>query len=163
MGRCAHPLNRYVIVFYTFFITEFIHSLCDDGFPRPPSMQTPSTHAEHESTPLLVSFRVLRCSFALLHMLNVKRHQRGCLFVFSVVPSPYTTCRMRKDTNEGVFSCSALFLHPTPHAERKKTPTRVSFRVRRCSFALHHMQNAKRHPRGCLFVFGVVPSPYTTC
>ena len=122
-----------------------------------------------------------------LHTPNTKVHQQGCTFVFGIVPSPYSTRRTRKDTNEGVFSCSALFLRPTLHAEREetpslvsfrvsalflrptlhaereKTPSLVSFRVRRCSFALLHMLNAKRHQRGCLFVFGVVISPYTTC
>jgi len=74
-----------------------------------------------------------------LHMQNTKVHPCWCTFVFCVVPSPYSTRRTRKDTNEGVFSCSALFFRPTPHAEREKTPSLVSFRVRRCS------------------------SPYTTC
>jgi hypothetical protein len=97
-----------------------------------------------------------------LHTPNTKVHQQGCTFVFGVVPSPYSTRRTRKDTNEGVFSCSALFFRPTPHAECEKTPTRVSFRVRHCSFALHHMLNARRHQRGCLFVFGIFAPSYHT-
>src|SRR6266545_8258779 len=46
---------------------------------------------------------------------------------------PYNTRRGRNDTLIGVFSCSALFLCNTIHAEHEKTPTRVSFCVRRCS------------------------------
>jgi hypothetical protein len=51
----------------------------------------------------------------------------------------------RNVTLVGVFSCSALFLHNTTHAEHEKTPTRVSFCVRRCSFAVQHTPSPKRY------------------
>jgi len=53
----------------------------------------PTTHAEQEKTPSLVSFRVWRCSFTLQHTLNMKRHLRWC---------------------------SASFLHPLPHTPSTK-------------------------------------------
>ena len=47
-----------------------------------------------------------------------------------------TTRRAQKDTNVGVFSCSASFLSPTTHAEHEKTPMLVSFRACWCHFML---------------------------
>ncbi len=98
--------------------------------------QIPPIHVEHENTLLLVCFRV------------------PCLSNTLDTSSPFPmntlyTCRTQKDTLVGVFSCSALFLCPTTHAEHKKTPLLVSF-------------NKGVFQQGCLFVFGVVPLPCNT-
>jgi hypothetical protein len=73
-------------------------------------LNTP-THTEHEKTPTLVSFRVRYLSYFLPHPPNTKRHQRGCLFVFSTFPTPSCACRTQNHTPDGVFLCSASFLH----------------------------------------------------
>ena len=94
---------------------------------------------------------------------NTKRHPHWYLFVFGVIPLPYNPCWAWKDTFVGVFSCSASSLHLMMHAEHKKTPLRVSFRVRCLLFALLLMPSTQPHHRGCSFVFGVFPSPYNAC
>jgi len=100
-------------------------------------------YTEHEKTPSLVSFHFRRCSIALQHTQSTKRHQRGVFSCSTLVPSRYST-RTRKDTPLGVFSCSALFLCPTTHAEHGKTPSLVSFHVRRLSFILYHTRRAQK-------------------
>jgi hypothetical protein len=72
----------------------------------------PTTHAKHKTT------------------------GGGFVFVFSIVPVPYNSRRAQKNTNKGVFSCLALFLHPAEH---------------------------EMTPHWCLFVFGIVPSPLNIC
>jgi len=100
------------------------------------SFLRPTTHAKHETTPLLVWFRVQHHSFALRHTPSTKRNPRWCLVVFGVIPLPYNTRRTQKNTNEGVFSCSALFFRPTTHAKHEITPSLVWFRVRHHHFVL---------------------------
>ena len=78
------------------------------------------------------------CEHPRIHTPNTKAHPRWCIFVFGIVPLPYNTRRARNHTHVDVISCSALFLRPTAHADHKKTPSLVSFRVRRCSFAVQH-------------------------
>jgi hypothetical protein len=84
---------------------------CSASFPRH------TTCTEHETTPLLVFFRVRHLFFTLQH---TKRHQRlcWCRFVF---------CRGRNHTLVGVISYSARFLHPTTHAEHRNTPRWCDF------------------------------------
>lgn len=128
------------------------------------SFLCPTTHTEHKKTPSL---------------------SRWCLFVFGV--SRVTCCFLilqcmpsMKWHLVGVFSCSALFLRPTTHAEHEITPTMVSFHVRCFSppahtehektpslvsfpvrhlyLALPHMPSIKWHPRWCYFVLGSFPA-----
>jgi hypothetical protein len=122
MGRRAHPLNRYVTFsLYLFLLLIPTIVRVTRVFLVPPSMRTPSTHAEHGKTPMKVSFHVPRCFFALQHTPSTKRHHRWCLFMFGAVPSPYHKRRTRKDTFIGVFSFSALFLRPAAQAEHETT------------------------------------------
>jgi len=62
--------------------------------------------------------------------LSTKRHQRWCLVVFGVCRWVQKTRRARKDTNNGVLSCSACVTGCRKHAEHEKTPSLVSFHVR---------------------------------
>ena len=73
----------------------------------------------------------------------MKRHPHWCLVVFGIIPLPYNTRRTRKNTNEGVFSCSALFFRPTTHAEHEITSL-VWFRVQHHHFVLPLTPNMKR-------------------
>ena len=58
-----------------------------------------TTHARHENTPLLVSFRFQHCSFILQHTPNTTRHQCGRFFFgvfFSILPHmPSTTTHLQ--------------------------------------------------------------------
>jgi len=141
--------------------------LCSVSFLRP------TTHAEHETTPSLVWFRVRHRSFALRHMPSTKRNPRWCLVVFGVIPLPSNTRRTRKNTNEGVFSCSALFFRPTTHAEHEITPSLVWFRVRHHHFVLPLMPNTSslrptthaehdKTPSLVSIVFGIFSQSYHT-
>ena len=109
--------------------------------PHPPSLKRPPAHAEDETTPSLVWFRVRRISYSIPHMPSTQPHPRWCDFVFGILSlhaTPPQICRAQQDTIVGVFSCSASFFHPP------------------------HMPNAKMHPRWCRFMFGVCPSSSTT-
>jgi hypothetical protein len=79
-----------------------------------------------------------------LHMPNTKPHPRRCSLVLDVFPLHFNACRARKDTSEGVSSCSLPLMPRTElhhrgcrfvfnvfssHAEHQKTPTRGSFRL----------------------------------
>jgi hypothetical protein len=69
------------------------------------------------------------------------------------------TRRIQRDTFNGVFSCSASFLHPPTHAEHDETPTMVSFHAWRRFLTFHvHVcpPNTKGHQHWCLFVLGAV-------
>jgi hypothetical protein len=48
-------------------------------------------------------------------------------FVLGILLSSLDTHQTRKDTNNGVFSCSASFLHSQAHAKHEQIPTKVSF------------------------------------
>ena len=204
MGRCAHPLNRYVfgLLYIYFLLNSSIVSVTRRVFLVAFSTNTcrtrnhtnvgvvshsasffcPTTHAEHEKTPTRVSvrvrhlffaprtvaehektptrvsFRVRRPSFALQHTPNTKPHPCWCGFVFGILSWLYNTCRARKDTNEVSFRarCHSFALQ---HTEHEMAPSLVPFRVRRHSFALHRRPSLKRHPRWCLFVLGLFPTP----
>ena len=73
--------------------------------------------------------------------------------------TPTDTCRTRKDTSIGVFSCSACTLHPATYAEHEGTPRLVFFRARHVFYAHQCTPNTKRHHRWCLFVLGVFSTP----
>ena len=82
-----------------------------------------------------------------------------------------------ENTNEGVFLCSAHFLHfpmhaehvntsslmcfiySPMHAEHENTPTLVCFRVRHVFYALKCTPSMKPHPHWCVFMFGACCMP----
>src|SRR6266540_5796472 len=100
-------------------------------------------------------------------MPNMKKHQQGCLFVFSIVLSPYNTRRAQNNTSlvwfhvwyhhfvlllmpntnilVGVFSCSTSSLHPTMHAEHEKTPLLVSCHIWHLFSILPHTLSTTMH------------------
>jgi hypothetical protein len=125
-------------IFLLFVLTSLtaIVTRTQEGFhPHRPSPQRPPTHAEHETTPLLVSFRFRhisytltqtpntkptslvsfrgrRLSYALLHTPSTRSPHQGCVFVFGIFPTP--TRRARNHTLVGVNSFRSF---PTPSNE----------------------------------------------
>jgi hypothetical protein len=73
--------------------------------------------------------------------------------------TPTDTCRTRKDTSVGVFSCLECSLHPATYAEHEGTPRLVSFRARHVFYIHQCTPNTKRHHHWCLFVLGVFSTP----
>jgi len=166
MGRRAHPPKRYVI----FYITPAL-ALTTILYGRTCTLTTKTTcdrcvfvfvifphrltHAEHEKTPMLVSFRARNLFYTQQRTPNTRRHHRWCPSVLGVFSTPSNARRTREDTNEGVLLCSACFLHPLLHAEHERTPLLVSFRSRRVFYTQQRTPNMRGHHGWCPFMLGV--------
>ena len=101
-------------------------------------------------------FRVQHCSFAIQHMLSMKRHQRGCHFVSGIVPQ-YNTCQAQKTPSLVLF----CVWHLSYALEHVSAPTLVCFCFWHLSYPLSHMLDMKKPHRWCAFVFSDFHTPPT--
>src|SRR6266545_2682377 len=120
------------------------------------SFHHPYNTCQDEMTPSLVFFGVQHCSFSIQYTLSMKRHQRGCHFVSSVVPQ-YNTHRAQKTPSLMSF-CVWCLLYALEHVS---APMLVCFCFRHLSYPLPHMLNMKKHHCWCAFIFSDFHTPPT--